>query len=231
MVTPIRFLIPWTAILALPFFLLEGVQAGEWRTGRPGDQDTTQQQFRPTDLVEITRLDSTIKLDIRYATSRNFMKRKMYSQPRAFLQRPAAEALVRANAKLRKRGYGLVIFDAYRPWSVTKQFWELTPPEKRDYVANPKDGSRHNRGGAVDITMFELMTGKEVDMPSDYDDFSERASPVYAGGTVAQRRLRNLLRSIVESEGFVVSANEWWHFNYRDWNEYELLDVPFEKLN
>jgi zinc D-Ala-D-Ala dipeptidase len=228
MVTLIRLLIPWTAVLVLQSFHLESAQSSGWRAGR---QETTQQQLRPPDLVEVTRLDSTIKLDIRYATSRNFMKRKMYSQPRAFLQRPAAEALVRANAKLHKRGFGLVIFDAYRPWSVTKQFWELTPPEKRDYVANPKEGSRHNRGGAVDVTMFGLSTGKEVDMPSDYDDFSERASPDYAGGTAAQRHLRNLLRSIIESEGFVVSANEWWHFNYKDWNAYGVLDIPFENLH
>jgi zinc D-Ala-D-Ala dipeptidase len=231
MVTLNRFLIFRTAAPLLAFFLWGGAQPDEWHTGRPGDQDTTTQRFRSPDLVEITRLDPTIKLDIRYATSRNFLKRKMYSQPRAFLQRPAAEALVRVNAKLRKRGYGLVIFDAYRPWSVTKKFWELTPPEKRDYVANPREGSRHNRGGAVDVTMFRLTTGKEVAMPSDYDDFSERASPNYAGGTAAQRGLRNLLRSIVESEGFVVSANEWWHFNYKDWKAYELLDIPFEKLN
>jgi len=187
-------------------------------------------QFRTTDLVEITKLDSTIRLDIRYATTNNFMKRKMYTQARAFLQRPAAEALVRVSSKAKEHGYGLSIFDAYRPWSVTKKFWDETPPQRRKYVANPKKGSKHNRGCAVDLSLFTLARGKEVEMPSAYDDFSERASATYKGGTHTQRRSRDFLRSLMESEGFVVNPDEWWHFDYKDWQKYRILDISFEQL-
>ncbi len=184
-------------------------------------------QFRAPDLVELVRLDSSIRLDIRYATTRNFTGRKMYNEARAFLQRPAAEALVRANKKLHAKGFGLVVFDAYRPWSVTKKFWDETPPEKRDFVANPKEGSRHNRGCAVDVTLYRLSTGGEVPMPSDYDDFTDKASPNYRGGTPKQRGSRDLLRHVMEAEGFTVEGNEWWHFNFKNWKAYRILDIPF----
>jgi D-alanyl-D-alanine dipeptidase len=142
-------------------------------------QNVSQGRHRPPhDLVEVVTLDSTIALDIRYATDHNFMGRVMYSQARAFLQRPVAEALVRVHRRLRSQGYGIVILDAYRPWSITKKFWEETPPAKRDYVANPNTGSRHNRGAAVDVTLYDLSTGREVSMPSAYDEFSERGQPM-----------------------------------------------------
>lgn len=195
-----------------------------------GQPDESSGIFRQPELVELVKLDSTIKLDIRYATSNNFMKRKMYTSARAYLQRPAAEALVRAHDKLKASGYGLLIFDGYRPWSVTKQFWDETPPAKRDFVADPKKGSKHNRGCAVDLSLFDLKTGKEVRMPSAYDEFSTRASPGYKGGTVKERKRRDLLRSVMESEGFTVDPGEWWHFDFRDWKEYRVMDVPFEKL-
>ncbi len=185
---------------------------------------------RSDDLVELTRLDTTFRLDIRYATSNNFMHRPMYAQARAFLQRPAAAALMRANANLRRRGYGLLIFDGYRPWSVTKKFWEETPPEKRNFVADPKLGSKHNRGCAVDLSLYELRTGKEVRMPSPYDDFTEKASPRYAGGTAGERGMRDRLRRAMEKEGFTVDPGEWWHYDYKDWKKYRILDVPFEKF-
>src|SRR5882762_6333613 len=124
--------------------------------------------FRKPDLVELIKLDPTIKLDIRYATKNNFVGKAVYKQARAFLQRPAAEALVRINQNLRKHGYGLVVFDGYRPWSVTKVFWDVTPADKKIFVADPSKGSRHNRGCAVDLTLFELKTGLQVKMPSEY---------------------------------------------------------------
>jgi D-alanyl-D-alanine dipeptidase len=129
--------------------------------------------FRRPDLVELITLDPTIKLDIRYATADNFLSTPMYSQARAFLQRPAAEALVRVNAALRARGYGLLIHDGYRPWYVTEMFWEATPNDKKVFVADPKNGSRHNRGTAVDLTLYDLKTGGAVKMPSGYDEMSE----------------------------------------------------------
>jgi D-alanyl-D-alanine dipeptidase len=187
-------------------------------------------EFRTDELRELVMLDSTIKLDIRYATVNNFMKRKMYSQARAFLQRSAAEALVRVSARLKKFGYGILVFDAYRPWSVTKKFWDATSPAKRIYVANPKKGSKHNRGCAVDLSLFELKSGREVPMPTPYDDFSQNAAADCPCGTPEQRRTRALLRGVMESEGFVVNSDEWWHFDFVDWQKYQVLNIPFEQL-
>lgn len=192
--------------------------------------DERHKKLRPPDLVELVTLDSTIKLDIRYATPDNFMGRIMYSHARAFLQRPAAEALVRVHRQARARGYGLLVFDAYRPWTVTKQFWDETPPGKRNFVADPAKGSKHNRGCAVDLSLYDLQSGGEVSMPSSYDEFSERASPEYKGGAPAHRRARNLLRTLMEGEGFTVDPGEWWHFDFKDWREYGVLDVPFDEL-
>jgi zinc D-Ala-D-Ala dipeptidase len=188
-------------------------------------------KFLDPDLVELVTLDSTIRLDIRYATNNNFMKQTMYKQARAFLQRPAAEALVHAQLKLTEKGYGILVFDGYRPWSVTKEFWDKTPVAKRKFVANPGKGSKHNRGCAVDCSLYDLKTGKEISMPSPYDDFTNKAAADYPGGTVEQRRRRSILRMALEEEGFRVNPDEWWHFDYKDWKQYHILDIPFEKLN
>jgi len=197
-------------------------------SGRPKERGP----FLAADLVEIVKLDPTIYLDVRYATSNNFTGRPVYGQARAFLQRPAADALVRVNRSLREKGYGLLVFDGYRPWSVTKLFWEITAPDKREkgFVADPAKGSKHNRGAAVDLSMYDLSTGREVAMPSTYDEFSDRASPDYKGGTDDERARRDLLRAEMEKEGFTVDPGEWWHFNYRGWEHYPILDIPFEKI-
>ena len=188
--------------------------------------------FREADLVEIVKLDPEIHLDVRYATPNNFTGRPVYQQARAFLQRPAAEALVRVNRSLREKGYGLLVFDGYRPWSVTRLFWEITPQDKREkgFVANPAKGSKHNRGAAVDLSMYDLATGKEVAMPSSYDEFTDRADPDFTGGTEEERARRDLLRAEMEKEGFEVDPGEWWHFNYRGWEQYPILDVAFEDI-
>ena len=188
--------------------------------------------FRQSDLVEIVQLDPTITLDIRYATTNNFLHRPVYSQARAFMQRPAAEALVRAHRALRTKGYGIVVFDAYRPWLVTKLFWDSASDEERriEFVANPKKGSRHNRGCAVDISLVDLSRGRQVTMPSGYDEFTERAFPDYAGGTAEARALRDLLRTAMEAEGFTVYHAEWWHFDFNNWREYRIMDRPFEAI-
>lgn len=188
--------------------------------------------FREADLVEIVKLDPTIRLDVRYATPNNFTGRAVYREARAFLQRPAAEALVRVHRALKHDGYGVLVFDGYRPWSVTKLFWDITPQDKRDrgFVADPAKGSKHNRGAAVDLSLYDLATGKEVAMPSEYDEFTDRADPDYAGGTPEQRARRDLLRAAMEKEGFTVDPGEWWHFNYRGWEQYPILDVPFAEI-
>ena len=186
--------------------------------------------FLAPDLVEPSKLDATIRLDIRYATTNNFLGTVVYSSARAFLQRPAALALVRAARVLRPLGYGLLIHDAYRPWYVTKVFWDATPPESHWLVANPAQGSKHNRGAAVDITLYELATGRPVEMPSTYDEATPRALSDYPGGTSRQRWHRALLRRVLEAEGFIVNPSEWWHFDFRDWQRYQILNIPFEDI-
>ena len=186
--------------------------------------------FKPTNLVELVKLDPTIKLEIRYATSNNLFGTPFYSQARAFLQREPAEALVRANTSLKARGYGLLIHDGYRPWYVTKMFWEASPVEKRIFVANPAEGSKHNRGAAVDLTLYELSTGAPVEMVSTYDETTDRAAADYAGGTSRQRWYRALLRRAMEEQGFIVNPTEWWHFDYRDWKSYGIGNLAFERL-
>jgi zinc D-Ala-D-Ala dipeptidase len=173
-------------------------------------------EFRKPELIELVHLDPTIKLDIRYATTNNFLSTPMYSEARAFMQKPAAEALVRANHELKKHGYGLLVHDAYRPWYVTKMFWDATPEDKHIFVADPKEGSKHNRGCAVDLTLYDLKTGRAVQMPSGYDEMSERAYADYKGGTAEQR--------------FTVYPQEWWHFDYKDWKEYPVMNVRFEEM-
>jgi len=185
---------------------------------------------RSPDLAELVKLDRGIKLDIRYATSDNFLSTPVYTQARAFLQRPAADALVRVHKKLRVLGYGLIIHDAYRPWYVTKVFWDATPVDKHIFVANPAEGSKHNRGCAVDLSLYDLKTGKEVEMPGVYDEMTERSYSNYPGGTDEQRQRRKVLRDAMESEGFIVNPEEWWHFDYQAWREYPILNTPFERL-
>lgn len=182
------------------------------------------------DLVDVTKVDPNIKLDIRYATDNNFMGTGLYDKAAAFMQRPAAQALGKACLKLRKKGYGVIIFDAYRPWYVTKMFWDATPDHQKEFVANPQSGSRHNRGTAVDLTLYDLKTGKEVEMTGGYDEFSNRSYPNYPGGTSRQRHYREVLRKAMESEGFTVNDSEWWHFDYKDWKKYPVMNKTFDEV-
>jgi D-alanyl-D-alanine dipeptidase len=186
--------------------------------------------FRNPDLVELTTLDPAFHLDIRYAQSNNFLSTPIYTQARAFLQKPAAEALLRVLRKLQPLGYGLLIHDAYRPWYVTKLFWDATPPEGHIFVADPNKGSRHNRGCAVDLTLYDLATGQPIEMPGLYDEMSPRSFPNFPGGTSLQRWHRDLLRRAMESEGFKVNEDEWWHFDFKEWKHYSILNIPFENL-
>ncbi|MBM3994476.1 MAG: serine hydrolase [Planctomycetes bacterium] len=186
--------------------------------------------FRKPELVDLTSLDKSIKLDIRYATTNNFLGTPLYTSARAFMQKPAAERLRDAHKELAKNGYGLLIHDAYRPWYVTRMFRDATPPKLHHFVADPLQGSRHNRGCAVDLTLYDLKTGKAIDMPGGYDEMTERSYADYLGTTSLQRWHRDLLRNAMEKQGFKVYEAEWWHFDYRDWRLYPILNVRFEDL-
>jgi len=200
------------------------------REARAASPPVEHDRPRKPDLVELTSLDSTIHLEVRYATTNNFLGTKFYPQARAFLQRPAAEALVRAHRYLKTQGYGILVHDSYRPWYVTKMFWDATPEDKHIFVADPKDGSRHNRGAAADITLYDLATGKPVDMPSTYDETSDRAYANYPGGTSLERWQRALLRRAMEAQGFTVYHAEWWHFDFKGWSDYPIMNIPYTDI-
>ncbi len=182
------------------------------------------------DLVEITTLDPTLRLDIRYASKDNFLHTPVYGEAKAFLQRPVADALVRVNHALLRSGFALRIHDAYRPWWVTKVFWEATPPENHEYVADPAKGSVHNRGCAVDLDLIRLADGAAAAMPSDYDEMSPRSHSDYAEGSAEARRNRDLLRASMEAEGFKVLKEEWWHFDHVTSADYPNMNLPFEAI-
>jgi D-alanyl-D-alanine dipeptidase len=185
---------------------------------------------RVTGLVNLATLGSSIKFDIRYATSNNLMGFPLYEKPMAYLQRPAAEALRRVANSLAPLGFGLLVFDAYRPWFVTKMFWDATPAASHVFVADPSEGSRHNRGCAIDLTLYDTATGKEVEMTGRFDEMSPRSYADFVGGTSRQRWLRDLLRNAMESQGFHVYPQEWWHFDYEEWQDYAIGNATFEQL-
>jgi D-alanyl-D-alanine dipeptidase len=187
--------------------------------------------YHPTDLVELRSIDTTVLYDIRYASTNNFMGQRFYSLERAYLQRPAAMAAARAHRWLAAFGYGLLVHDAYRPWAVTKMFWDATPDAMKEvFVADPSKGSRHNRGCAIDASLCHLSTGRPADMVSGYDEFSERAFPHYPGGTSLQRWHRELLKAALEREGFRQYEWEWWHFDFSGWEQWRIGVVSFEEL-
>ena len=186
--------------------------------------------FLQPKLVDLASLDPSIKLDIRYATPDNFLGVPVYPATRALMQEPAAAALKRVHNALEPLGYGLLVHDAYRPWAITKLFRLATPVEFHGFVADPNKGSRHNRGCAIDLTLYDRKTGEPVMMPGGYDEFSPRSRPHYPGGTARQRWHRDLLRRAMEAEGFTVNDVEWWHFDYKDWARYPILNVPFDEL-
>jgi zinc D-Ala-D-Ala dipeptidase len=181
---------------------------------------------RAAELVEVVTLDPTIKAKAAYATADNFGGVAFYeADARIYLQAPAAHAVARAAQKLKTQGYGLWLHDGYRPWFVTKMFWDAAPEAGKIYVADPAKGSRHNRGAAIDLTLYDLKTGAPVQMPSRYDEFSHRSWVNALAGTSAQRLARDVLRAAMEAEGFKVYAEEWWHFDFSDWRSYPIMNI------
>ena len=189
-----------------------------------------ERKLRDAELVDLAAFDKRLRFDIRYASTNNFMGAAFYQRPQAFLQRPAAKALGRVYGRVHKHGFGLLIYDAYRPWYVTKMFWDATPQAMKDFVADPSKGSRHNRGCAVDLTLYDLANDKPVEMVSGYDEFAPRAAADYPGGTSLERWHRKLLRDAMEAEGFRVLPEEWWHFDFQEWRSYPILNKSFEAL-
>lgn len=165
-------------------------------------------------LIDLKKLDEEFKLDVRYASTNNFMRSKFYVNERAFFNMSAADRLIEAKNELKELGYGIIIYDAYRPWFVTKMFWEGTPENLKHFVANPENGSSHNKGCAIDIGLYDIETGESIDMISGYDEFTERAYPNYMGGSKKQRDIRDMLIKVMEKNDFTVYEYEWWHFNY-----------------
>lgn len=179
-------------------------------------------------LVELKKVIPGIVLDIRYATTNNFMKLAVYRQARAFARKPVAEQLKKIQQELNKKGYGLKIYDGYRPYTATKTLY--IKAKNKNFVAHPEKGSRHNRGCAIDLSLIYLKTGKDVPMPTPYDSFSPSAAATYANLPPDILKNRELLINVMQAHGFKVLSNEWWHFDFNGWKDYEILDIPFEKL-
>lgn len=180
------------------------------------------------ELIEIKKAIPSIKLDIRYATKNNFMKQVMYKQARAFARKPVVESLKKIQRELNKKGYGLKIFDGYRPYAITVEFYKKA--SDKNFVANPAKGSKHNRGCAVDLTLIDLKTGKEVAMATPYDSFSAAAAANYEPVSAEVKKNRDLLIATMKKYQLNVLDNEWWHYDFSGWQQYDLMDIPFEKL-
>lgn len=178
-------------------------------------------------LVEIN--DSFFHRDIRYATANNFTHRVVYDTAAVFLSIDARNALLKAADILKPLNIGIVIYDAYRPYRYTVKFWEIIHDSR--YVADPKKGSRHNRGCAVDVGLYNLKTGKLLDMPTAYDDFSENAWLNSKNRTRLQTKNVELLQNAMTCSGFQLFETEWWHFDYQGWQKFPIYDISFQELS
>jgi D-alanyl-D-alanine dipeptidase len=178
-------------------------------------------------LIDIRTVNPKIALDIRYATTNNFLKKQLYPVARCVLRGAAVKRLSQVQDDLEKKGLGLKVYDCYRPLSVQKQMWQIMPDSR--YVANPANGSRHNRGAAVDITLVDSK-GKELEMPTGFDDFTERASRSYSGASTQAKKNRQLLEDAMKKYGFIPLATEWWHFDAPGWDQFAVLDVSFGEI-
>lgn len=179
-------------------------------------------------LLDVRGMIPDAQFIITYASDKNFLKRKIYPSAELFLRKPAAEGLVKAAEILRKQGLGLVLYDGYRPYAVTVLFYEEVGDTT--FVADPRKGSKHNRGMAIDLSMYELKTGKIVEMPSEYDEASERAYHEYSGGSDVAKRNRQILRSAMEAAGFSIFKYEWWHYDFKGWETCPTYDLWHDEI-
>lgn len=180
------------------------------------------------ELINLKQFIPDLVLDIRYATENNFTGEQIYTLPMAYARKPVAEALKLVQAALMKEGLGIKIFDAYRPYRATVKFYEVY--RDTTYVASPYRGSRHNRGCALDLTLVDRSTGKELKMPTGYDAFTRAAWPSTPVHDPEVRKNRAKLIAVMEENGFKVNASEWWHFDFQGWKHFEVLDIDFSEL-
>jgi len=180
------------------------------------------------ELIDLEKYIPGIVLDIRYATTNNFTGERIYTLAKAYARKPVAEALKKIQTDLKAQGLGIKIFDAYRPYKATVKFYEVY--KDTTYVASPYKGSRHNRGCALDLTVIDLKTGKELKMPTGYDSFSKAAWPSTPVKDPEARKNRELLINAMQKHGFKVNGSEWWHFDFIGWKKYDVLDIDFEEL-
>ncbi len=181
-------------------------------------------------MIELKSAIPNLVYDLRYSTEDNFVKQPLYPRSTSvtFLRLPAANALTNVQKELAEKGMGLKIFDAYRPYSVTVKFWELIKDER--YVANPAKGSGHNRGLAIDLTIVDLKTGKELDMGTGFDNFTDTAHHTFTALPQSVLQNRKILKEVMLKHGFKLFETEWWHYSWPNDRNYEVLDLSFEKL-
>jgi len=195
----------------------------------PKDPEKTH-AVRPLNLVGFI---PNARFDVLYATENNFMGTQIYPEEalnHVFLDKDPAETLKKVAIQIEKDGYGFIIFDAYRPWRISWAMWHASNEKDKHFVATPSLGSVHNRMCAIDLSLYDLESGKPTPMPSDFDEFGDMAYPTYMGGTKEERKNRDYLIKIMSENGFKVLDHEWWHFNWKDSTDYPVLDIPFEKL-
>ncbi len=181
-------------------------------------------------MVDLSGFIEGISLDIRYATTNNFSGEQIYEAPKAFARLPVAEALKKINEELATYGLGIKIFDAYRPYTATVKFYEVMQGDT-NLVAAPWKGSRHNRGCAVDVTLININTGIELAMPTEFDDFTEKAAVDYTDLPEDVLKNRQLLIDIMTKYGFDTYPWEWWHYDFKGWEKYDILDISFASLD
>lgn len=189
---------------------------------------TTIAQHTMKQMVAINKYITTIKTDFVYATVKNFTHKKLYKKPTAFLRLVTVKALKSVAITLQAKGLGLLLYDAYRPYSVTKTMWQTVPDDK--YTANPAKGSGHNRGIAVDLTIYNLQTGKALEMPTPFDDFTEKAHHNYMQFDSEVLKNRELLKNVMKQNGFIALETEWWHYYLPNSVYYEILDFDFKQM-
>jgi D-alanyl-D-alanine dipeptidase len=216
-------------------FLMLGISLTLHAQNKYGLKATTLVEYQATvktdpkkELIDLEKFVPGIVLDIRYATPDNFTKEKIYNMAKAYARKPVAEAVKRAQEDLKKKGLGIKIFDAYRPYKATVRFYEVY--KDTTYVASPYRGSRHNRGCAIDMTIIDLKTGQELKMPTGYDSFQKEAWPSTPIKDPVARKNRALIIEVMQKQGFKVNGSEWWHFDFIGWRNYEVLDIDFEEL-